>query len=157
MDLPQANKTAREFLVGKPHGVIAVAPDDTVLQALKVMAEKDIGAVLVMRGDSMAGILSERDCARKVELKGKTAATTQVREIMTEKVVFAKPADTIVHCMVLMKQRRIRHLPVVDGTKVVGVLSARDVLEEVIAEEESALQDLQHERVFYAGDTGGSY
>ena len=155
--LPKMNRTARDCLAAKPQRVIAVAPDDSVLQALKVMAEADIGAVLVMRGESMVGILSERDCVRKVDLKGKTSAATRVREIMTEKVVFAKPADTIVHCMVLMKQRRIRHLPVVDGTKVVGVLSARDVLEEVIAEEESALQDLQHERVFYAGDTGGSY
>jgi len=157
MDLPQANKTAREFLVGKPHGVISVAPDDTVLQALRVMAEKDIGAVLVMRGDSMVGILSERDCARKVDLKGRAAANTQVREIMTEKIVFVTPADTMVQCMALMKQRRIRHLPVVDGTKVIGMLSARDVLEEVIAEEEVALKDLQHERIFYGGNTGGSY
>ncbi len=157
MDQQQANKTAREFLAQKPHGVIAVSPDDTVLQALKVMAEKDIGAVLVMRGQSMVGILSERDYARKVEIKGKTAAGTPVREIMTEKVVFATPANTVVQCMALMKQKRIRHLPVIDGTSVVGVLSSRDVLEEVIAEEEVVLKDLQHERVFYAGDTGGTY
>ena len=157
MDLPQAKKTVREFLVGKPHGVIAVAPDDTVLQALKVMAEKDIGAVLVMRGDSMVGILSERDYARKVDLKGRAAADTRVHEIMTEKIVFVTPADTIMQCTALMKQRRIRHLPVVDGSKVIGVLSARDVLEEVIAEEEVALKDLQHERIFYGGNTGGSY
>ena len=158
MDLPpQANKTARELVSAKPHGVIAVGPDDTVLQALKVMAEKDIGAVLVMRGETMVGILSERDCARKVDLKGRAAANTQVREIMTEQVVVARPANTVMQCMALMKQRRIRHLPVVDGTKVIGVLSARDVLEEIIAEEEVVLKDLQQERIFYAGDTGGSY
>ncbi len=157
MDLQQADKTARQFLAEKPHGVIAVSPDDTVFQALKVMAEKDIGAVLVMRGDTMVGILSERDYARKVEVRGKTAASTPVRAIMTEKVVFVTPTNTVRQCMALMKQKRIRHLPVVDGPKVVGVLSARDVLEEVIAEEEEVLKDLQHERVFYAGDTGGSY
>lgn len=157
MDQQQANKTAQEFLAEKPHGVIAVSPDDSVLQALKLMAEKDIGAVLVMRGQSMAGIFSERDYARKVELRGKTAANTPVREVMTEKVVFATPTNTVVQCMALMKQKRIRHLPVVDGAKVVGVLSARDVLEEVIAEEEVVLKDLQHERLFYAGDTGGTY
>lgn len=157
MDQQQANKTAQEFLAEKPHGVIAVSPDDSVLQALKLMAEKDIGAVLVMRGQSMAGIFSERDYARKVELRGKTAANTPVREVMTEKVVFVTPTNTVVQCMALMKQKRIRHLPVVDGAKVVGVLSARDVLEEVIAEEEVVLKDLQHERLFYAGDTGGTY
>ena len=157
MDLPQANKTVREFLAGKPRGVISVAPDDTVLHALTVMAEKDIGAVLVMRGEAMVGILSERDCARKVDLKGKTAGTTPVREIMTEKIVFAAPTDTIMRCMALMKQGRIRHLPVIDRATPVGVLSARDVLEEVIAEEEAVLKDLQQERIFYAGNTGGSY
>jgi len=155
--LPQAKKTAREFLAGKPHRLIAVAPDDTVLQALKVMAENDIGAVLVMRGEAMVGILSERDCARKVDLRGKTAAGTRVREIMTEKVVYATLGDTIVQCMVLMKGRRIRHLPVVEGSKVVGMLSARDVLEQVIAEEEVVLKDLQQERIYYAGNTGGTY
>ena len=157
MDLPQANKTVRAFLVGKAHGVISVAPDDTVLDALKVMAEKDIGAVLVMRGESVVGILSERDYARNVDLKGRSAASTPVREIMTEKIVFAAPTDTIMQCMALMKQRRIRHLPVIDGTKAVGVLSARDVLEEVIAEEEEVLKDLQQERIFFAGNTGGTY
>jgi CBS domain-containing protein len=157
MDLPPANKTVREFLVGKPHGVISVAADDTVLRALTIMAEKDIGAVLVMRGESMVGILSERDCARNVDLKGRAAANTQVHEIMTEEIVFVTPADTIMQCMALMKQRRIRHLPVVDRTKVIGVLSARDVLEEVIAEEEVVLKDLIKDRVFYAGDTGGTY
>src|SRR5262245_22668249 len=116
------SKTAREFLAGKPRGAIAVGPDDTVLQALKVMAEKDIGAVLVMRGESMVGILSERDCARKVELQGRTAASTRVREIMTEKIVFAAPGDTCVQCMALMKQWRIRHLPVVEAGRVLGVL-----------------------------------
>jgi CBS domain-containing protein len=154
--LPQA-KTVREFLAGRPHRVIAVAPDDTVLQALKVMAESDVGAVLVMRGEAMIGILSERDCARKVDLRGRTAAGTRVREIMTEKVVFAKPTDTLVQCMSLMKGRHIRHLPVIEGSRLIGVLSSRDVLEEVIAEEEVVLKDLQQERIFYAGDTGGTY
>ncbi len=157
MAVPQANKSVRAFLAGKPRGVIAVAPDDSVLQALRVMAEKDIGAVLVMRGDALLGILSERDYARKVDLEGKTAASTLVRDIMTDEIVFAAPTDTIVRCMALMKQRRIRHLPVIEGNRAIGVLSARDVLEEVIAEEEAVLKDLQHERVFYAGNTGGSY
>ena len=158
MDLPpQANKTARELLDRKPHGVIAVSPDETVLQALKIMAEKDIGAVLVMRGEAMVGILSERDYARKVDLKGRAAANTRVRDIMTEQVVVARPATAIVQCMALMKERRIRHLPVVDGTKVLGVLSSRDVLEEIIAEEKGVLEDLQHEMIFYGGNTGGTY
>jgi len=158
MDLPpQVDKTARELLEGKPHGVIAVSPDETVLQALKVMAEKDIGAVVVMRGESMLGIMSERDCVRKVDLKGRAAANTRVREIMTEQVVVATPTNTVVQCMALMKQRRIRHLPVVDGAKVLGVLSSRDVLEEIIAEEKGVLEDLQHEMIFYGGNTGGTY
>src|SRR5215468_1513869 len=95
-------RTARQLLEAKPPGVVAVKPDDSVASALQVMADREIGAVLVMTGDTLAGILSERDYARKVELRGKTAATTRVREIMTEKVIVATPERTLNQCMVLM-------------------------------------------------------
>jgi CBS domain-containing protein len=154
--MEQEIKTARQLLGAKPAGVVAVKPDDTVALALKVMADRDIGAVLVMSGESLAGIFSERDYARKVELRGKTAATTLVREIMTDKVIVASPDHTINQCMVLMKEKRIRHLPVVENGKVIGVLSNRDVLETLVKEEEHLIQELTQERLYFT-ETGGNY
>ncbi len=149
-------RTARQLLEAKPPGVIAVRPDDSVASALQVMADRDIGAVVVMTGDTLAGILSERDYARKVELRGRTAAATTVREIMTEKVIVATPDRTLNQCMVLMKEKRIRHLPVVENGKVIGVLSNRDVLEALVKEEEHLIQELSQERLYFT-ETGGNY
>lgn len=150
-------KTARQLLATSSRAdVLAVKPDDTVLVALKVMAEHDIGAVLVMQGASMLGVLSERDCVRKVELRGRIAATTAVRDIMTEKVVYATPDNTVSQCMVLMKTKRIRHLPVMEGSRVIGVLSVRNVLEALISEEEQLIQQLQQDRLYFT-ETGGTY
>lgn len=136
----------QRVLARKSTGVIAVRPDDTVLEALKMMAAKNIGAVLVLDGERLAGILSERDCARKVELEGRTAATTRVREIMTGDVVTVPATATVEDCHALMRRHRIRHLPVVENGRLVGVLSSRDVLEEVIADEAKDIRDLETER-----------
>jgi CBS domain-containing protein len=157
-------KTARQLLGAKRSkgtGVMSVAPGDSILSALKVMQEKDIGAVVVLDGGRFAGILTERDCARKVELQGKTARDTLVRQIMTEHPLFyASPGDSVEECRALMGRHRVRHLPVCDdGTvsdegRVIGVLSIRDVLEEIIAEEKHVICDLETGRLVMTTDTG---
>jgi CBS domain-containing protein len=156
MDRP--SKTARQLLEAKRSdvtGVMSVTPGDTVLSALKLMQEKDIGAVVVLEGDKLQGILTERDYAREVELKGKTAQDTLVRQIMTERpVLYATPGDPVEKCRALMGQHRVRHLAVCDNGRVIGVLSIRDVLEEIIAEEEHTIRDLETDRLVMTTDTG---
>lgn len=138
-------KNAKQLLQEKLRpGIFAVPPDATVFQALQLMAEKDIGALLVMENDILLGIFSERDYARKVVLQGKTSAATPIRDIMTAKVVFAKPESSIDECMALMSERRIRHLPVMAGTSVIGVLSITDLVRAQIAEQQFMIEQLEH-------------
>lgn len=138
-------KNAKQLLQDKLRpGIFSVPPDATVFQALQLMAEKDIGALLVMENETLLGIFSERDYARKVVLQGKTSAATPIRDIMTAKVVFAKPDSSIDECMALMSERRIRHLPVMDRNVVVGVLSITDLVRAQIAEQQFVIQQLEH-------------
>jgi CBS domain-containing protein len=136
-------KTVQQLLESKRHGVASVAPETSVLDALRMMAEKEIGAVLVLDGDSLAGIFSERDYARKVVLQGKASKDTPVREIMTERVVCVHPEQTIEDCMGLMTDKRIRHLPVLQGRTVIGVVSIGDVVKEMLVEKEFVIQQLE--------------
>jgi CBS domain-containing protein len=134
--------TVRELLAKKGGEVWSVSPDATVYQALQLMADRNIGAVLVMDGRDLLGILSERDYARQVILKGKASRDTPVREIMTTRVVCVAPERTIEDCMALMTDKRIRHLPVLaDG--VVGVLSIGDVVKAVISEKQFLIEQLE--------------
>ncbi len=138
-------KNAKQLLQDKLRpGIFAVSPDSTVFQALQLMAEKDIGALLVMENEILVGIFSERDYARKVVLQGKTSASTRIRDIMTAKVVFARPDSSIDECMALMSERRIRHLPVMENNKVVGVLSITDLVRATIAEQQFVIEQLEH-------------
>ena len=156
MDRP--TKTARQLLETKRSdvtGVMSVAPGDTVLSALQLMQEKDIGAVVVLEGDTLAGIMTERDYARKGELQGKAAKDVPVRQIMTGgPLICAAPGDSVERCRALMSQHRVRHLAVCDDGRVIGVLSIRDVLEEIIAEEEHVIRDLETDRLVMTTDTG---
>jgi len=136
-------KTVQQLLESKRQGVAAVAPNTTVLEALRLMAEKEIGAVLVLEGESLAGIFSERDYARKVVLQGKASKDTPVREIMTEKVVCVRPEQTIEDCMGLMTDKRIRHLPVLQSKRVIGVVSIGDIVKEMLVEKEFVIQQLE--------------
>jgi CBS domain-containing protein len=136
-------KTVQQLLESKRHGVASVTPDTTVLEALRLMAEKEIGAVLVLDGESLAGIFSERDYARKVVLHGKASKDTPVREIMTEKVVTVRPEQTIEDCMGLMTDKRVRHLPVLQAKHVIGVISIGDVVKEMLVEKEFVIQQLE--------------
>ena len=136
-------KTVAQLLKLKPTGIVAVAPDATVLDAVKLLAEKNVGAVLVMDGHRLVGMFSERDYARKVALKGKSSAQTPVSEIMTRQVVFVTPTHTNEQCMALMTEKRIRHLPVVADDQVVGLLSIGDLVKDIISEQQFIISQLE--------------
>ena len=135
--------TVREILARKP-AVFAVRPEDTVHHALQVMAEKNIGAVLVMSGDEINGVFSERDYARRAVLHGHTSHDTAVRSLMTADIVSIDPTATVDACMSLMTDKRIRHLPVVEGGRVVGVVSIGDVVRAVVEEQQFTIRSLEH-------------
>ncbi len=133
---------ARDLLARARMGVIGIGPDAPVLDAIRLMAERDVGAVVVVEeGNRLVGILSERDCARKLELEGRTAGGTPVRALMTDDVVTVAPDAGVDQCRKLMAAHRVRHLPVCEGGRIVGVLSTRDVLEDVIREDQGRLRD----------------
>jgi CBS domain-containing protein len=145
--MPKPAGTARLILNNKKAGIDVVEPDDTVLHALRVMVERNIRAVLVLDGDRLAGIMTEHDYAREVELKGRTARETRVREIMTADLVTVGPDDGVEQCNLLLHRHRIHHLPVVENGRVLGMLSAHDVLEELVVEEEEQIHGLETERL----------
>ena len=136
-------RTVRQLLETKSPEVFSVAPDAPVIDAIRLMAERRIGALLVMEGARLAGILSERDYARKVVLQGRSSADTPARAIMTAQVVTVGPDTPVTACMQLMTERRIRHLPVVEGGQVVGVISIGDLVKAVIADQQLELEHLQ--------------
>ena len=136
--------TAHDILRYKGHTVHSVRPDDSVLSALGVMAEHDIGAVLVCEGDQLLGILSERDYARKVALMGRASRDSPVRAIMTASIVVIPPNRTVEECMALMTERRCRHLPVVENGHVVGLVSIGDLVKATIDEQEFSINQLKN-------------
>jgi len=136
-------KTLKQLLQAKPHGILSIAPDARVFDALKLMAENNIGALLVMDAGQLVGIVTERDYARKVILKGKSSLDTPVREIMTDKVLCVHPDQSAEECMGLMTDKRVRHLPVMDGNRLIGVLSIGDLVKEVIAEQQFVIKQLE--------------
>ncbi len=137
--------TVRKLLKAKGDSTTyAVESTDTVLHALKVMADANISAVMVKEGDQFVGILTERDYSRKVELAGLAAKDTPVRDIMTERMVTVKPETSVDECMGLMMKFRVRHLPVVENDKIVGVLSMRDIIEEVLENKQSVIAQLEN-------------
>ncbi len=136
--------TIRDLIRTKGSQIFSVKPDATVLEALKLMAEKNIGAVMVMNGDKVAGILSERDCARKVDLAGKASKTAKVSEIMTSKVLYVDDTQSLDECMAIMIDKNIRHLPVFADGKLVGLISVRDVLKQVVDYQKFMISHLEH-------------
>jgi CBS domain-containing protein len=139
----KVSKTVAQVLGRKPQRVLAVAPDATVFEALTMLAEHDVGALVVLDGERLAGIFSERDYARQVALQGKTSRDTRVREIMTAKVVCVRPDQSVDDCMGLMTARHIRHLPVLDHKKVIGVVSIGDVVKELLTEQQLMIEQLE--------------
>ena len=127
----------------KVTGVVAIAPSAPVIDALKLMADHGVGAVLVMDGQKLVGILSERDYARKVVLLGRTSATTPVSDIMSHEVVCARPGDDIHQCMQVMTDKRVRHLPILEHKEVIGLVSIGDLVKAVIDDQKTELRHLQ--------------
>jgi CBS domain-containing protein len=129
--------TVKEILEVKGKEIIAVSPETTLLRALEIMADKNIGSVLVLDAQRvLAGIFSERDFVRKIIIKGRAMETTAVKEIMTSRVLYVTPETTIADCMSLMTEKRIRHLPVLEGGKAIGVVSIGDIVKELLKEQE---------------------
>jgi len=136
--------TVRQLLQGKGSDVWSIGPDALVIDALKLMAEKGTGALLVLEQENFVGIISERDYARKVALHGKSSVNTPVREIMTPEVVCVRPEQTVEDCMALMTSQRIRHLPVLADDKLEGVISIGDVVKAVISKQEFMIEQLEN-------------
>jgi CBS domain-containing protein len=135
--------TVRQILELKGAGYLSIAPEAPVFAALTLMAEKNVGALLVLEGERLVGILSERDYARKVVLLGKSSRNTSVREIMSTRVLYVRPEQTMDECMALMTDKRIRHLPVLEEGRVSGIVSMGDVVKAVIADQSFAIQQLE--------------
>ncbi len=133
-----------DVLDKKGRYVWSVKPGDTIFDSLQMMAEKGIGGVVVMEGDELVGIVTERDYARRVILEGKASKTATVGEIMTKKVRWVSEEQTIDECMALMIERQLRHLPVMKGEEVIGVVSIRDLVQAVVAEQKVIIDHLQH-------------
>jgi CBS domain-containing protein len=136
-------QTVNQLLRVKGNQFFSVAPTDSVLRAMEMMAEREVGALLVMNQSSLLGVISERDYARKVILKHRTSHDTPVSDIMTAPALTVTPQDTVHHCMQLMTEHRFRHLPVVDSGRVVGVLSIGDLVKAVIEEQTAHIEQLE--------------
>jgi CBS domain-containing protein len=136
-------KRVRDILAVKGRDVWSIGPSASVYDAMKLMADKGIGALLVVEGEKVVGIISERDYARKVILQGRSSRTTQVREIMTSRVAYAEPEQNIEECMALMTEMRIRHLPVMESGKLRGVISIGDLVKSIIAEQKFIIEQLE--------------
>jgi CBS domain-containing protein len=136
-------KRVKDVLDVKGRDVWSIEPSASVYDAMKLMADKGIGALMVMEGAKVVGILSERDYARKVILQGRSSRTTEVREIMTARVVYARPDQNIEECMVLMTEKRIRHLPVMNEEQLLGVISIGDLVKSIIAEQKFIIEQLE--------------
>ena len=136
-------KKVADILNRKGRTIISVSPQTTVIDALRLMAEKNIGSVLVMNGDEYIGLMTERDYSRKVILKGKSSNETLVSEIMTTDLPTVQPNDTIDHCMQLLSDKHIRYLPVFDQNKMTGIVSINDVVKEIILSQEETISNLK--------------
>ena len=128
---------------GNSNALWSVKPDDTVFEAIKVLAEKGVGALMVMEKGKLVGIVSERDYTRKIALQGKNSKEALVREIMTPNVLVVTPKTRTRECMAIMSEKNIRHLPVIDGDTVVGMLSIRDIMNDIIADHEFTISQLE--------------
>ena len=136
-------KKVKDILETKGRDVWSIEPNALVYDAMKLMADKGIGALLVMEGARLVGVISERDYARKIILQGRSSRSTNVREIMTSRVVYTEPERNIEECMALMTEKRIRHLPVVEGGQVCGVISIGDLVKAIIAEQKFIIEQLE--------------
>lgn len=136
-------KTVREILEKKGSDVFSISPEATVFDALKLMAEKDVGALLVLDDGKLVGILSERDYARRIILQNRTSKTTTVGELMTKNVLFISPDKTLEDCMVIMASKHLRHLPVIENDTLMGLISSTDVVRNIISAQKTTIEALE--------------
>ncbi len=137
-------RTVQQLLDEKGHDIQSVHPDDSVFDAVQKLANANIGSLIVVEDDRPVGIFTERDYARNVVLKGKSSPTTPVREIMTARVIFVQPEQTVEDCMAIMTDKHIRHLPVLDEEKLVGMISIGDLVKSIIADQKFTIEQLEH-------------
>ena len=136
--------TVQYLLDEKGHDVWSIRPDDSVFDAIQMMAEKDVGALVVIQNGKPVGIFTERDYARDVILKGKSSPRTRVREIMATPIIYARPEQTVEECMAVMTETRVRHLPVMQGERLVGMISMGDLVKSIIADQKFTIEQLVH-------------
>jgi CBS domain-containing protein len=136
-------KTVQQLLQAKGSETWSITPDATVFDAIKLMSEKEIGALVVTNDAAVVGILSERDYARKVLLKGRSSRNTPVRDIMSREVVCAEPDQNVEHCMNVMTEKRIRHLPVMENGRLIGIVSIGDLVKSIISEQQETIEQLE--------------
>ncbi|MGK7393091.1 MAG: CBS domain-containing protein [Candidatus Cyclobacteriaceae bacterium M3_2C_046] len=145
--------TVKDLLKEKGNQVYSIHPETTVFDALTIMAEKEVGALVVIKDQQVVGMFSERDYARKIVLKGKSSKASPVGELMSVRVFFIKPGKSIQDCMVLMTEKKIRHLPVMDNGQLLGLVSIGDVVNKIIQEQRSTIKDLEN---YIVGGYGSS-
>jgi CBS domain-containing protein len=134
----------KQLLDIKGNKILSIAPNDSVYAAIERMSENNVGALLVLENEKLVGILSERDYARKVVLKGKSSKNTLIREIMTPDVLCVSPDTTVDECLALLTESRVRHLPVMDGGKLMGIVSIGDLVKQIISDKDFTIQQLEH-------------
>lgn len=144
--------TVKDILSKKESQVYTVSPEKTVFETLKIMSDEDIGALIITEGESVKGIFSERDYARKVILKGKSSKDLKVSDIMTTDVLFVTPKNTVEDCMALMTEKRIRHLPVLENKKLTGLVSIGDIVKQIISDHKFTIKELEK---YISGDISG--
>jgi CBS domain-containing protein len=137
-------RTVRQLLGDKGHDIQSIHPDDSVFDAVQKLASADIGSLIVIEDDRPVGIFTERDYARNVILKGKSSPTTPVRDIMTTQIFFARPEQTVEECMAVMTDQHLRHLPVLEGEKLIGMISIGDLVKSIIADQKFTIEQLEH-------------
>ncbi len=136
-------RTVQQLIDEKGHDILSIGPDDSVFDAIQKMAKANIGALMVIEGDRPVGIFTERDYARNVILQGKSSPTTPVRDIMTARVVYARPEQTVEQCMAVMTEKHIRHLPVLRDEKLIGMISIGDLVKSIIADQKFTIEQLE--------------
>ena len=137
-------KTIKRLLEAKGYDIWSVTPDASVYEAIKLMADRNVGALLVLESGKLVGVISERDCTRRLILKERAAKDTQVREVMTPGVIYVRPDQTVEECMALMTAKRVRHLPVLADDQLIGIVSIGDLVKDIISEQEFMIQQLEH-------------
>ena len=136
--------TIKSVLDGKQNRILSIAPDDSVLNVIKMMATNNVGSIIVLDNDALAGIVTERDYSRKVYLVGKSSPNTKVKEIMSARVICVRPEQTVNECMAIMTDKKIRHLPVIEKNQVIGMVSIGDLVKHIISDQQFVIDQLEH-------------